>query len=110
MHIRRTPQAAQNVISNTQDCEAICIETIQYCLEVGGSHATPSHARLLQDCADICETTKKVQLRGTHEPLTAACSTPSASRASPLDQESVCPGMGVPPSHCPPVLFHSDEP
>jgi hypothetical protein len=54
----------QQAISSTQDCEAICVQTVQYCLEVGGAHAHPSHLRLMQDCADICAATTKILLRG----------------------------------------------
>src|SRR5262249_10903800 len=64
-----------NGVRNTQDCEAICVQTIQYCLEVGGAHASASHIRLLQDCADVCATTTRVLLRGSphHAELATTC-------------------------------------
>lgn len=75
MHIRGVAQGNEAAARTTQDCAAICVQTTQYCLEVGGGHAASSHVRLIQDCADICETTTKVLLRGgsSHESLAAAC-------------------------------------
>jgi hypothetical protein len=75
MHIRGAHQARQDAVRNTQDCEAICVQTVQYCLEVGGAHAESAHVRHLQDCADICETTTKILLRGAahHAELATAC-------------------------------------
>ena len=75
MHFRERNQGVQQATRNTQDCEAICVETIQHCLDVGGSHTEPSHVRLLQDCADICDTSTKFLLRNSpqHEQLLAAC-------------------------------------
>jgi hypothetical protein len=58
-----------------QQCQAICIDTIQYCLKMGGAHADPAHIKLLQDCADICESTAKFMLRDSpqHDQVTSAC-------------------------------------
>jgi hypothetical protein len=75
MHARGASQSIQNATRNAQDCEAICTQTIQYCLDVGGAHANASHIRLMQDCADVCAATTKVLLRGSshHAELGAAC-------------------------------------
>lgn len=75
MHVRGKAQPSQFAARSTQDCEAICIETIQYCLEIGGAHAAPRHIQLLQDCADICETTAKFVLRASaqHDGVASAC-------------------------------------
>ncbi|WP_437553469.1 four-helix bundle copper-binding protein [Sorangium sp. So ce367] len=61
--------------SHAQSCESICVQTIQHCLHMGGSHAEPSHIQLLQDCAKICETTATFLMRGSpqHSQVTAAC-------------------------------------
>jgi hypothetical protein len=75
MHIRRVSQRAQAAISNTKDCEAICVQTVQYCLEVGGDHAAPTHNKLLLDCADICAATARILLRGSHQQVMEACAT-----------------------------------
>jgi len=75
MHARRVAQVAQDAIRNTQDCEAICVQTVQYCLEMGGEHAAPAHNKLLLDCADICAATKNILLRGSHQQVMEACAT-----------------------------------
>jgi hypothetical protein len=64
MHIQTASKATRDAIRNTQDCQAICIQTAQYCLEVGGPHAAAVHVRHLQDCADICAATTNLLLRG----------------------------------------------
>jgi hypothetical protein len=75
MHHRGAAQTRQQAISNTQDCGAICIQTIQHCLEVGGAHAEASHLRLMQDCADLCAASTKILLRGGqhHAEVATAC-------------------------------------
>jgi hypothetical protein len=77
MHLRGPHQARQDAIRNAQDCAAICVQTVQYCLEVGGAHVEPAHVRHLQDCADVCETATKIMLRGSphHAELMTACAT-----------------------------------
>src|SRR5262245_59096909 len=75
MHVRKVAQIAQHAIRNTQDCEAICGQTVQYCLEMGGEHAPPAHIKLLLDCADICAATKNILLRGSHQQVLEACAT-----------------------------------
>jgi hypothetical protein len=65
MHAGAKARPSQMATRTTQDCAAICVETVQYCLEVGGSHAAPAHVQLLQDCADICATTANFVLRAS---------------------------------------------
>jgi hypothetical protein len=38
---------------------------VTYCLQKGGRHAEPAHIRLLQDCAEICQTSANFMLRGS---------------------------------------------
>lgn len=52
-------------IESCLECSSVCIETISHCLEKGGKHADPHHIALLQDCADICETSARFMLRGS---------------------------------------------
>jgi hypothetical protein len=52
-------QALQAGAHHSQECESICIRTIQHCLQTGGKHTEPNHIRLLQDCADVCESSAK---------------------------------------------------
>lgn len=59
-------------IAACSDCAAICIETINHCLDVGGEHASPRHISLLQTCADICTVSAQVMLRSA-EAHTITC-------------------------------------
>jgi hypothetical protein len=62
-------------IQNVQDCHRICVETVDYCLRVGGEHVAAAHLRLVQDCAEICATTLTFMLRTSdfHPQLSGAC-------------------------------------
>lgn len=53
----------QQCIDNCLECHSICMETITYCLEKGGKHAEANHIRLLQDCAQICQTSADFMIR-----------------------------------------------
>ena len=55
----------QQCIENCLDCHSICLNTVTYCLQKGGHHAEPAHIRLLQDCAEICQTSANYMLRGS---------------------------------------------
>lgn len=46
-------------------CHSTCLETISYCLQMGGMHVEPAHLRLMLDCAEICQTNANVMLRGS---------------------------------------------
>lgn len=65
----------KDCIDNCDDCHSICLETVTWCLEQGGEHASPDHVKLLQDCAEICQTSANFMLRqSTHHSLTCrAC-------------------------------------
>ena len=69
------PQAMNDCIDNCTQCHAICLETINYCLEKGGKHAAPEHIALLTSCADICATSASGMLRGSavHPVICGAC-------------------------------------
>ena len=49
-----------------QSCHEVCLGTIRHCLEKGGSHAASDHIGMLQDCAQICQTSADFMLRGSH--------------------------------------------
>ena len=53
----------QQCIQNCLSCHAVCLETIQHCLAMGGEHASPKHIGMLQDCAQICITSADFMLR-----------------------------------------------
>jgi hypothetical protein len=75
MHKHAVGKTFQDAVRHTQECESICVATIQHCLELGGEHTEPSHLQLMQDCADICETTAKFLARSSpqHAQVTTAC-------------------------------------
>jgi hypothetical protein len=53
----------QQCIQNCLNCHAICLETINHCLQMGGEHASAQHIELLQDCAQICAASADFMLR-----------------------------------------------
>ena len=62
-------------IDECQDCHAICVEAAAHCLTLGGKHASLEHQTLLQDCAQICQTSADYMLRGSalHGATCRAC-------------------------------------
>jgi hypothetical protein len=62
-------------IQNCQDCHRACLQTLVYCMNMGGPHAEPDHLRLLMDCADICAVSAAFMLRASdlHGHTCAAC-------------------------------------
>ncbi len=55
----------EQCIQNCTDCHHICVETVAYCLQMGGKHAEASHITILLDCAEICQTSANFMLRGS---------------------------------------------
>jgi hypothetical protein len=81
-------------IQDCLDCERICVETVNYCLVMGGKHAEAYHIRTLLDCAEICATAAGFMLRGSDyqartcgvcAELCAACAE-SCQNVGPHDQ------------------------
>jgi hypothetical protein len=68
-------RAMQECIEECSTCHHIALLTSSYCLAQGGKHVEPGHLTLLADCADICQTTAKLMLRGSeqHAAACAAC-------------------------------------
>jgi hypothetical protein len=62
-------------IAECTACHRICVETLAYCLGKGGRHAEARHARILLDCAEICQTSADVMIRGSdlHKSTCRAC-------------------------------------
>jgi hypothetical protein len=50
-------------IDDCTRCQAICVETGQYCMEKAGMHTKAEHVRLLQDCAELCHVTANLMHR-----------------------------------------------
>ena len=58
-------QEMQECIQNCLNCHSVCLQTIPYCLGMGGKHAEASHIRLMLDCEEICQTSANFMLRGS---------------------------------------------
>jgi hypothetical protein len=56
-------QDMQGCILDCQDCHRICLDTMEHCLQRGGSHAEAEHIQTLLDCAEICATSASFMLR-----------------------------------------------
>jgi len=65
----------EHCIETCLECHNVCTETVQICLEKGGSHASAEHVRLLLDCAQICQTSADFMVRGSdlHTEACAVC-------------------------------------
>ncbi len=65
----------ENCIVNCTECHRVCLETMQYCLSMGGEHAAMTRILLLADCAQICQTSADFMMRGSelHKEVCAAC-------------------------------------
>lgn len=57
------------------ECYQVCSQTLPHCLEKGGEHASPTHIRLLTDCAAICVTSADFLIRNStyHAQTCEAC-------------------------------------
>ena len=67
--------AMKSCIDNCDDCHSICLETVTWCLDQGGKHASPDYVKLLQDCAEICQISANFMIRGSrfHALTCGAC-------------------------------------
>lgn len=54
-----TPQV-QDCISKCLDCARVCKQTLSRCMQMGGTHTSPKHISLLNDCIEVCNTTAKL--------------------------------------------------
>lgn len=61
---QRTPEM-QRCIDDCTECHRVCVETVAHCLRTGGRHAEADHVRLLEDCAEICQTSADFMLCGS---------------------------------------------
>ena len=68
-------QEMRQCISNCLNCHALCLETNQHCLTLGGKHAEAGHIRTMQDCAQACITSADFMLRMSphHKKYCGAC-------------------------------------
>ncbi|MBI2930632.1 MAG: four-helix bundle copper-binding protein [Planctomycetes bacterium] len=65
----------QECVNECIDCHGVCLQTIQYCLRIGGRHAEATHIRMLEDCAEVCQTAANLMLRDSdlHESICGVC-------------------------------------
>ena len=84
-----SPEMQQCIDACTR-CHASCLETAHHCLHLGGKHADAHHITLLQDCAEVCQTSANFMHRGSEHSghVCAACA--MVCRAC----EKACRGMG----------------
>ena len=57
--------AMQECIEECLNCHAVCTITLQHCLATGGEHTEVNLVGVLLDCADICQTSANLMLRGS---------------------------------------------
>ena len=43
-------------IAACNECNQICLQSIEHCLALGGSHAEPGQITMLMTCASVCRT------------------------------------------------------
>ena len=74
-HGKHMSQEMHQCIETCEECHHICVETVTYCLQMGGKHAEAAHIGLLLDCAEICHTSADFMLRGSalHGRTCAVC-------------------------------------
>jgi hypothetical protein len=84
---QRSPEM-QQCIQNCLDCASICLESIPYCLEMGGRHAQPAHIRLLMACSEICKTSASYMLLDSplHGRVCGVCAEVCAACARDCEQ------------------------
>ncbi|HAJ64136.1 MAG TPA: ferredoxin [Cyanobacteria bacterium UBA8543] len=89
--LNQVNQEMQQCIENCLDCHSICLNTVTYCLQKGGQHAEPAHIRLLQDCAEICQTSANYMLRGStlHTRTCGVCAEVCERCAQECDSEAL---------------------
>ena len=78
----------QQCIQECMSCHAVCLSTVQHCLQKGGRHAEASHVRGLLDCAQICVTSADFMLRGSqmHARTCGVCAEACAACAQSCEQ------------------------
>jgi hypothetical protein len=57
-----SPIELKQCIDHCFECHRSILETVQYCLTLGGRHAQAAHIQLLQNCASICQTSAEFMI------------------------------------------------
>ena len=76
----------QRCIELCTQCHEACMETLSHCVRSG--HSSPSHLRILLDCAEICQTSANCLIRNSdvHRQVCAACAAACEACASSCRQ------------------------
>jgi hypothetical protein len=84
----RVEESVEQCLQDCLDCHAVCLQTITHCLQKGGPHAEARHIRLLQDCAEACQTAAgfMTRLSSLHPVICAAAAEIADSCAQSCDQ------------------------
>ncbi len=56
-------EVTQRAIEDVNECALVCVETVAYCLRMGGEHADPDHITVLMDCGEVCTLASSYVLR-----------------------------------------------
>lgn len=77
LSISHLSKEMKDCIDNCLSCHAVCLNTVQFCLQKGGKHAEQNHIRLMLDCAEICQVSANFMLRGSqlHSETCRVCAT-----------------------------------
>jgi hypothetical protein len=84
----RVTNEMQQCINECLTCHSICLQTVTYCLEMGGKHAEARHIQLLLACAEICQTSANFMLLGSelHTRTCGVCAEVCAQCATSCEQ------------------------
>lgn len=65
----------QKCVQDCTECHNICMETLAYCISMGGKHVEATHLQSLMDCAESCATSANFMLRnsGLHMQMCGVC-------------------------------------
>jgi hypothetical protein len=61
---RKVGKKRQERIELSLKCYRVCLQTVSYCLQKGGRYVEDVDLRLLFECADACNTTVSMMMRG----------------------------------------------
>jgi len=80
--------AMKQCAQNCTNCHNICVETLDYCLGMGGQHVGQARLKSLLDCADTCRTSADFMLRGSalHTKACGLCAEACASCAASCEK------------------------
>ena len=75
MNMSQLSAQMQRCLDDCLECHQVCLETVMYCLSMGGMHANDAHIRMMLDCAEICQVSANTMMRGSQfsERLCGVC-------------------------------------